>query len=161
MNSWFRHHGFALSDAFRHLFRSPGNFLLNVMVVAIALALPFAGLTLLENARPVSGQLTMEPEISIFMHIDTPREQAVALEKDIRQIVQQLMQQNAQQTAQPDNDGIKLTFVAREKALDTLKEHSGLGDAIATLGENPLPDAYLLKLINLEPEQQEIGRAQV
>lgn len=157
MNSWFRHHGFALSDAFRHLFRSPGNFLLNVMVVAIALALPFAGLTLLENARPVSGQLTMEPEISIFMHVDTPREQATALDQDIRQIVQQTTR-NTEPSPQPSsasNSGAtRLTFVAREKALDTLKEHSGLGEAIATLGENPLPDAYVLKLGDLEPEQQ-------
>jgi len=158
MNSWFRHHGFALSDAFRHLFRSPGNFLLNVMVVAIALALPFAGLTLLENARPVSGQLTMEPEISIFMHVDTPREQATALDQDIRQIVQQQTawsaEQSPQSSSQSGSGATKLTFVAREKALDTLKEHSGLGEAIATLGENPLPDAYVLKLGNLEPEQQ-------
>jgi cell division transport system permease protein len=160
MSSWFRHHGFALGDAFRHLFKSPGNFLLNVMVVAIALALPFAGLTLLENARPVSGQLTMEPEISIFMHIDTPRERALALDKDIRQVVQQFIQQNSQdhassaaQTATP-NSGIKLSFVAREKALDTLKEHSGLGEAIATLGENPLPDAYVLKMTELASGEQ-------
>tara|TARA_R110001599_G_scaffold64023_3_gene179286 strand:+ start:950781 stop:951716 length:936 start_codon:yes stop_codon:yes gene_type:complete len=145
MTRWFRHHRFALSDAFRHLLKSPGNFMLNVMVVAIALALPFAGLTLLENARPVSGQLTMEPEISIFMRTDTSREQATALDKDIKQITQQITQQA---------NSAKLTFVPREKALDTLKEHSGLGDAIATLGENPLPDAYVLKMTDLEPSEQ-------
>lgn len=145
MNSWLRHHRFALGDAFRHLLKSPGNFMLNVMVVAIALALPFAGLTLLENARPVSGQLTMEPEISIFMHADTPREQAAALDQDIRQIAQQIT---------PEAQSAKLIFVPREKALETLKEHSGLGDAIATLGENPLPDAYLLKMTDLEPGEQ-------
>lgn len=145
MNSWLRHHRFALGDAFRHLLKSPGNFMLNVMVVAIALALPFAGLTLLENARPVSGQLTMEPEISIFMQTDTTREQAVALDKEIRATAQQIT---------PQANSAKLVFVPREKALETLKEHSGLGDAIATLGENPLPDAYLLKMTNLEPSEQ-------
>lgn len=154
MKSWFRHHRFACGEAFRHLFKTPGNFLLNVMVVAIALALPFAGLTLLENVRPVSGQLTIEPEISIFMHTDTPREQATALNKDIQQIVRQITQQTKLQAKQPSRDAVKLTFIPREKALDTLKEHSGLTDAIATLGTNPLPDAYVLKLADLEPSEQ-------
>jgi cell division transport system permease protein len=134
MKSWFRHHGFAIGDAFRHLFRTPGNFLLNVLVVSIALALPFAGLTLLENVRPVSEQLAVEPEISIFMQMDTPRERATAIGSEIRHI--------AQEAKHP----VQLVFIPREKALATLKDKTGLEDAIATLGDNPLPDAYVVKM---------------
>lgn len=138
MNSWVRQHGFAIGDAFRHLFKAPGNFLLNVLVVAIALALPFAGLSLLENVRPVSEQLAVQPEISIFMKMDTPRERATAIAADIKRI------------AQEGKNSFKLEFIPREKALDTLKNKTGLDDAIATLGSNPLPDAYVLKMAGMQ-----------
>lgn len=134
MTGWFRHHVFALGDAFRHLLRTPGNFLLNVLVVAIALALPFAGLTLLENVRPVSEQLAVEPEISVFMQMDATRDRADAVGNDIRRIAQQAGHQ------------IQLNFIPREKALETLKDRTGLEDAITTLGSNPLPDAYVVRM---------------
>jgi cell division transport system permease protein len=138
MNSWIRQHRFALGDAFRHLFKTPGNFLLNVLVVSIALALPFAGLTLIENVRPVSEQLAVEPEISIFMQMDASRERATALAPEIKRI--------AQEAKHP----VKLEFIPREKALNTLKDKTGLEDAISTLGANPLPDAYVVKMTGFQ-----------
>lgn len=131
---WLRQHALALANAFRHLLRAPGSFSLNVVVVAIALALPFAGLTLLENVRPVSEQLAVEPEISIFMSMETPRERTTALGSQIRRTVQE-----------SGNTG-KLEFIPREHALTLLKNKTGLDDAITALGENPLPDGYVLKL---------------
>lgn len=131
---WFRQHALALASAFRHLLRSPGSFSLNVVVVAIALALPFAGLTLLENVRPISEQLAVEPEISLFMSMETPRERATAIAQQIRRTVQE-----------SGNSG-KLEFIPREHALTLLKNKTGLDDAITALGENPLPDGYVLKL---------------
>jgi cell division transport system permease protein len=138
MKIWFRQHLIAIADAMKHLFKSPGNFSLNVLVVAIALSLPFAGLTVLENVRPVSEQLAVEPEISIFMAMDTPRERASALAPQIRRIVQ-----DARSTG-------KLEFVPREQALGLLKSKTGLSDALTTLGENPLPDGYILKLAGFQ-----------
>ncbi|OWW21495.1 cell division protein FtsX [Noviherbaspirillum denitrificans] len=131
---WLRQHMLALASAFRHLVRAPGSFSLNVIVVAIALALPFAGLTLLENVRPISEQLAVEPEISVFLAMDTPRERATALAPQIRRMVQE-----------SGNSG-KLEFIPRESALTLLKNKTGLDDAITALGENPLPDGYVLKL---------------
>ncbi|HTN67381.1 MAG TPA: permease-like cell division protein FtsX [Burkholderiaceae bacterium] len=135
MKGWLRHHRFALAVACGHLLKSPASFALNVLVVAIAFALPIAGLTLLDNIRPVSAQLAVEPEISIFLTMNTSREQANALAPAIRRVLPQ--QQQA---------GAKLEFVPREQALNALKDKSGLSDALATLGSNPLPDGYVLKL---------------
>jgi len=131
---WLRQHVLALAGAFRHLLRAPGSFSLNVLVVAIALALPFAGLTVLENVRPVSEQLAVEPEISVFLSMETPRERASALAPQIRRVVQE-----------SGNTG-RLEFIPREHALTLLKNKTGLDDAITALGENPLPDGYVLKL---------------
>ncbi|USX26089.1 permease-like cell division protein FtsX [Oxalobacteraceae bacterium OTU3CINTB1] len=132
MTYWFRQHRYALSAALVHLRRSPGSFLFNIIVVAIALALPFTGVTLLDNVRPMSEQLSVDPEISVFVKQDTPRDQAEALAVQLRQTL-------------PDKQA-KIIFTSREKALEGMKEKSGLADVLTTLGENPLPDSYVLKL---------------
>ncbi|MDP3670343.1 MAG: permease-like cell division protein FtsX [Telluria sp.] len=132
MKSWFRQHRFALGAALGHVRKAPGSFLFNVVVVAIALALPFAGLTLLENVRPMSEQLSVDPEISLFVSASATREQARALAPALR-------------TALKDHKAA-IVFVPREQALDTLKSKSALSDVLAALGENPLPDSYVLKL---------------
>ena len=132
MTHWFRQHRYALAAALGHLRRSPGSFLFNIIVVAIALALPFTGVTLLDNVRPMSEQLSVDPEISVFLKQDTPREQAEGLAVQLRQTL-------------PDKQA-KIIFTSREKALDSMKEKSGLADVLTTLGENPLPDSYVLKL---------------
>jgi len=132
MKSWFRQHRFALGAALGHVGKAPGSFLFNVVVVAIALALPFAGLTLLENVRPMSEQLSVDPEISLFVNASATREQARALAPAVRTALK--------------GHKAAILFVPREQALDTLKSKSGLSDVLATLGENPLPDSYVLKL---------------
>ncbi|MBV8667482.1 MAG: ABC transporter permease [Burkholderiaceae bacterium] len=132
-----RQHGFAFGRALRQLLRARSGFLLNTFVVAIALALPFAGLNLLENLRPLSEQLSVEPEISIFMTPDAPREQAAALAANIRKIAGEV------------KGNASVEFIPREKALNALQARSGLGDVVATLGANPLPDSYVLKLAGL------------
>jgi cell division transport system permease protein len=132
MNIWFRQHRFALGAALSHLRKAPGSFLFNVLVVAVALTLPFAGVTLLDNVRPLSEQLSVDPEISLFLKADTPRDQAQALAPQLRQILH--------------GSRAKVSFVPREQALANLKEKSGLTDVIETLGDNPLPDSYVMKL---------------
>ena len=138
MKAWIRQHRFALRDAFARLRRTPATFFFNVLVIAIALTLPFAGLTLLENLRPVGKQLVVEPEISVFLAMETPRERATALETDIRGIVEQ--------------QGLKadLVFIPREAALAGLQERTGMAQALGALSSNPLPDGYVLTINNLD-----------
>ena len=130
MSGWLRHHWFALGSALVHVRRAPGSFLFNILVVAIALALPFMGVTLLDNVRPMSGHMGVEPELSVFIKADTPREQAAGLASSLRSITPQA----------------KIIFKTREAALEELNAKNGLSDVVATLGENPLPDSYVIKL---------------
>ncbi len=134
MKNWFRQHRFAIQGALTHLRKSPLGFLFNVSVIAIALALPFAGLTLLENVRPMSQQLAVEPEISVFMEHDLSRDKAQSLAPQLRRILQDSKKNAA------------LHFIPREEALADLRRKSGLSDVLTTLGQNPLPDGYVLKL---------------
>lgn len=137
MMSWVRQHGAAFSEALRNVVRGPGSFAVNVLVVAIALSLPFVGLTILDNIRPLSAEMAVEPEISIFMSMDTPRERSTALAQQIQRLLQ-----DASTSAQ-------LEFVPRERALSALNDRTGLSEAIIALGENPLPDGYVLRLGNV------------
>ena len=139
MNTWLRQHRFALGAALGHVRKSPGSFLFNVLVVAIALALPFAGLTLLDNVRPMSEQLSVDPELSLFLKTDATREQAQALAPQLRAIL--------------NGSRAKIVFVAREDALATLKNKSGLSGVLDTLGENPLPDSYVMTLQGLSSDE--------
>ena len=134
MNNWLRQHGFAQSAAKAHLQRSPLGFLLNVLVIAIALALPIAGLTLLENVRPRSEQLAVAPEISVFMGLEVSREEVKALAPLIKELL------NTQ------GKKANIQFITREQALDDLRTRSGITDVLTTLGKNPLPDSYVLQL---------------
>lgn len=148
MINWLRQHGHAANEAVRHVARGLGSFLLNVLVVAIALALPFAGLTVLDNIRPLSAQLVVQPEVSLFMSMDTPSEQARALAPKIRSL------------AQSAGTPVSLEFVPRERALNTLKDKSGLSDAIVALGDNPLPDGYVLRMDQVQ-NREDARRVQV
>ncbi|MCC2961651.1 permease-like cell division protein FtsX [Massilia sp. IC2-278] len=132
MSPWFRQHRFALGAALSTVRKAPGSFLFNVLVVAVALALPFAGITLLDNVRPMSEQLSVDPEVSLFVKPDATREEAQALGPQLRQII--------------DDNKASITFIPREQALDDLKARSGLSAALDTLGDNPLPDSYVMKL---------------
>ena len=143
MKSWIRQHRFALDRAFATIRRAPGSFLFNVIVVAIALALPFAGLTLLDNVRPLSQQLAVDPEISLFVAPGATRQQARALAPALQQSL------GGQRAA--------VTFVPREEALDRLQAKSALAEVLGTLGENPLPDSYVLKLDGYDSARDAAG----
>ena len=133
MSPWIRQHRFAFGAALSTVRKGPGSFLFNVLVVAFALMLPIAGITLLDNVRPLSEQLSVDPEISVFMKLDATREEAAALQPRIGALLAS--------GARAD-----IEFIPREKALAAMKDGSGLGDVIDTLGENPLPDSYKLRL---------------
>ena len=134
MSAWLRQQVFALAAAWAHLRAAPGNFLLNMLVLAMTLALPFAGATLMENVLPITEQLAVETEISLFVKMNVPREQSEGLAVAIRKVFQE--------QGQP----VKIVFTPREKALEQLKDRSGLADVVTTLGANPLPDGYLIRL---------------
>ncbi len=137
--NWFRQHGLALVSAFARIRKTPGSFGFNVLVIALALVLPLAGLTLLENLRPVSRDLAVEPEISVFMATDAAPERVQAVGSEIREA--------ARRAGVP----IKLEFIDRNKALAAMKSRAGLGEVVDALGGNPLPDAYVVRIVGGEP----------
>lgn len=133
---WLREHLFAMRDVGSRILHAPLSFSFNVLVIALALVLPVAGLTLIDNVRPISRQLVIEPEIAVFLSPDLSRERAAAMAATLRKL------------AQTSDVSTKLEFIPRETALANMKIQAGLSDVVSTLGSNPLPDAYVLRLAN-------------
>jgi cell division transport system permease protein len=134
MITWLRQHFFAIADALGQMRHAPGNFCFNVVVLSMTLFLPFAGVTLLENLQTTTGRLDVEPEISLFLKTELSREEALAVEPHIQRIVK------------GQGEKARISFVSKEKALAALQKKEGVSNIVSTLGKNPLPDGYLIKL---------------
>lgn len=134
MKRWITRHALALSEATMRARRHPFGSLLNIIVLAIVLALPLFGTVLLEILKPLGDRLSVAPEISVFLAPDLPRNRAEGLGKDIAQVLA--------------GTGLRAQtqFVPRESALDRMKKRPGIDDAVTAIGENPLPDAYVIRL---------------
>ncbi len=136
MNIWFSNHINAIGNALAQFRRSPGHFFFNILVLAMTLALPFGGITLLDNVQSVTRQLSVSPEISVFLKTDTSATDAAAAGQSISRIFQ------------AEKQNIELIFITKDAALQSLQKKTGLSDVIDSLGNNPLPDSYVIRLIN-------------
>lgn len=134
MSNWLRQHLFAIGDAFAQLRRAPGNYFFNILVLSMTLALPFAGVTLLQNLQTLTTHMAVEPEISVYLNTSASREEALALEQPIRKILHS------------DEKQLVVVFITKEKALEILQQKEGIANVVKTLGKNPLPDGYLIRI---------------
>lgn len=135
MNAWLRQHRQALGRALRKLAAQRAVSLLNALVIGIALALPVGGYTLLANLQAVSASATLEPEISVFLALETPAAETQALSERLRK----------------DPRIAALRFVPRDEALKRLQRTEGYAEIIAALERNPLPDAFVLRPRDASP----------
>ena len=81
MNAWLSQHVQAFRAALRKLAAQRASSLLNVLVMAIALALPAGGYVVLENLLTLAMRFSLEPQISIFLDPASKQPDREALEK--------------------------------------------------------------------------------
>jgi cell division transport system permease protein len=138
MNAFFSQHYAALNNAVRRLLSSPLNTLLSLIVIGAALALPAAGWVLLDNLQRFAGNVSGVQQISIFMTTDAGKTEAAQIESRLRD-------------ARPG----QWRFVARDEALERLKETECMADIVVGLTKNPLPDAFVVEPGDSSPETLE------
>jgi len=136
MRGWLRQHRQALARAATRVG------LLNALVMGVALALPAGGYALLESLRSLTGRLSLEPEISLFL--DAKRADVDALAARIKR----------------DPRVLGLRFVPREEALREIGAVQGVTELVAALGRNPLPDGFVVSTANesVEPLAAELAK---
>src|SRR5262249_20703148 len=122
LTGWRRQHRQAAGAALRRWG------LLNTAVIGVALSLPVGGYALLENLREVAGRFALDTQISLFLQPGAKRADADALGRTLR----------------ADRRIARVRFVPREQALKELSEVQGMSEVIASLGRNPLPDAFVV-----------------
>jgi cell division transport system permease protein len=125
MRAWLRQHAHALRLALR---RFAGGGALSALVIGVALALPAGGYAVLDSLRGLAARASLDPQISVFLKPELKRPDAIALEKLLR----------------ADRRLARIQFVPREEALKELNAVQGLAEVTASLGRNPLPDAYVV-----------------
>ena len=130
MRAWLQHHRLSFAQTLARLAGAPFATLLNTLAIGAALALPLGGYCLLVNLEPLSRNLSAEPELSVFLASDAAKSDATAIE--------------AQLKATAGVSGVR--FVGRDAALAELKRTPGMAEVIATLRQNPLPDAFVVTL---------------
>jgi len=134
-----------LGTVLRRIFASPLAGALNIIVIGIALSLPAGMYVLLQNVQGMVAELSGTPQISLFMEMN-------ARTNDVDDLRKKLIQHPAVAS---------IEFVARDQALEQLKQSTGLADVIGGLEKNPLPDAFIIHPKPGEAQALEALRAEL
>jgi len=142
--NWLLAHFDTLREAVLRLARQPVATALNVVVIGIALSLPAGFYLGLDNLQTFSRQLSSAPQVSIFMALGAGDEELAAVRRRL----------------ESHADVGRVEFVSREQALNRLKRSAGLADVVNELGQNPLPDAFVVTARRNDPALLEALRDQ-
>lgn len=132
MRRWLRQHRYALVVAIRRLLTHPFSSLANLMVIALTLTVPILGAAILITAQPVAKQLSVSPEMTLFLSPGADAKAGAQLSQRLK-------------TDFPD-DVASVRLVPRDQALAQFKANPNWSQALAALPSNPLPDAMVVTL---------------
>jgi cell division transport system permease protein len=129
MQQWLERHAQTLVGSLGRLWQQPFATLLTVIVIGIALALPACLHVLVQNVRTASGGWDNALDISVYMKPGASLDQAKRAADRIRQ----------------RRDVDEVTVIGADKALKEFRAHSGFGEALDALQDNPLPHALVVR----------------
>jgi cell division transport system permease protein len=135
MRVWLQHHGLSLTQTLARLARSPLATALNVLAIGVALALPLGVYCVLGNLESWSRNASVDPQLSVFLARDAAKAEIAAVEARMK-----------------GARGVSsVRFVSRDTALAELNRAAGMEEVIASLPQNPLPDAFVVRLSTSDP----------
>lgn len=115
-------------NALKTIFRQPFSSFLSIFTLAVTLSLPILLYLLVNSAEVWLGKTPIEPQISIFMELTAEIEDS----------------QQVQAALKGNPSVLKVDYVSKEMALKQLEARGDLGDVMSALGENPLPDVFVV-----------------
>jgi cell division transport system permease protein len=121
------------------LSRTPFATLMTASALGIALALPAGLYVILDHVKQLGGDFNSINQISLFMKQEISTKNTLKLQQHL---------DHYPEIAQ-------VQYISRKVALAEFKQHSGFGDALKSLKNNPLPHLLIVypSLIYSEPEQ--------
>ncbi|MDB5985031.1 MAG: cell division protein FtsX [Nevskia sp.] len=131
-------HSRALNASLTQLMRKPIATLLTAFVIGLTLALP-AGLdTVLRNLDVVGDSLQGSMRASLFLKDSVDADRAQELSRSLGK-----------------RPGVaNARYISREQALEEFKQHSGFGEALDLLKDNPLPAVIVVTPDHHAPQAQ-------
>ncbi|WP_372723175.1 permease-like cell division protein FtsX [Immundisolibacter sp.] len=129
MKRYFERHLQVLVESVGQLYRQRLGALLTALVIGVSLALPASLLLSLATLRQAAAGWDGEPRLTAYLKLDLPDARATDL-------AARLGRELAAQAS--------VTLIDRTQALAEFEHSSGLTDALALVGENPLPAALVL-----------------
>lgn len=110
------------------LWRQPVASLMTIGVLGLSITLPSTLYILVQNVEKMSAGWQQASEVSLFLKSSVSEQQS-------QQLVRRLGLWEEIDT---------VTFIPKQQALEEFEQLSGLGDTIAYLPENPIPDVVLV-----------------
>jgi cell division transport system permease protein len=135
MRAWGGQHARAFGTTLVKVARVPFATLFNVVVLGIALALPAVLYVALSNLQNAARAASPEPQLTVFLALD-------AASPDVQEIERRLKIHKGVASAR---------YVPRDTALEDLKRASGMAAIAEALGQNPLPDAFVVDSRDASP----------
>ncbi len=132
IRGWLRNYGArhlqTLFYALGQLSLKPFSTLMTVAVIGIALAMPGGLHVLLKNVQQVLGGWDGAAQLSLFLQQETRESEAQALAARLR-----------------ERPGIvSVDYISSQQAMEEFQRHSGFGEALSALEENPLPPVLVV-----------------
>jgi cell division transport system permease protein len=122
-------HASNLRSAAARISGQPLGSAMTVLVIAIALALPAGLRVLLDNAQSASAAWEGAADFTVYLEDDVEEARGRALAA----------------TIEKRDDVSRVEFVSRTDAFEEFRAHSGLGEALDALEDNPLPHALVVR----------------
>jgi cell division transport system permease protein len=139
MMNWLTQHRIALGLVLGRFAHTPFSSLLAMSVFGVALSLPLGLYTLIENVKVVAGNVSLEPQITVFLSPGANAGSAKQVESRLKEF----------KTIK------QYRFIQRDQALRELLQSTGLVDVAAGLERNPLPDAFVVEPKSINPDELE------
>ncbi|WP_237067859.1 permease-like cell division protein FtsX [Microbulbifer guangxiensis] len=128
-HSWLGHHREMAAEALRRFLATPMASAMTALVIAIALALPASLQLGMGNFQRAVAGWDGQPQLSVFLNRS-------ARESAVERFTEEL---------RGDSAVAEVSYISPEQALAEFQQSSGLGDALAGLGANPLPGVLLVR----------------
>lgn len=143
MNAWLRLQTFAFRSGMSNWVAEPLGHVLNTLVLALALALPWCVWSALSALAPAINQAVGKPEVSLFFELGT---RASTVEQAAAQL-------------QGDVSVLKVVVINPADALERLKNQSQSPELAEALPDNPLPYTVVVTLdIDAETEPAKLEK---
>jgi cell division transport system permease protein len=126
--TWLARHAQTLVGSLGRIVQQPLATLMTIAVIAIALALPLLLSVLLQNARVATANWNQTFDISVYLDKKAAATRAQGLAKQWRSRA----------------DVAAVRIITADEALAQFRDASGFGNALDSLGDNPLPDTLVV-----------------